>query len=403
MLRRETARLRAVFRGALLASAATAGALGAPACTGAAGGGQDAAAPDGTTRDAGLEADDGSSEGEAGPFYPPGCAPPPAILLDAGPDAAGCIYRVSLPCGLPSFVTHVYPPNCAMDLPTCIELCTGAAFPFLSCEIANGLGCDDDAMAFVAADGEAIAVDCDKCSVMGRRPAGLARARARARSPLGAFFGNAAYLEAASVHAFAALAGELRAFGAPAELARAAGRCARDEERHTRLAGRIARRHGGEPPVARVARARSRSLEAMAIENATEGCVRETFGALTALWQARHARDPAIARAMASIARDETRHAALAWAVAAWAEPRLDAVTRGRVVATRRRAVGTLRRQAMATVPEVLVRRAGVPSAADARRMLDVLDSALWAPRLRRPGPLRKVGEQGPAARLRTR
>jgi hypothetical protein len=387
MLKRETARLRAILHHALLASAATSSGLGAYACSGGgdAGGGDDAAAPDDVTtvQDAstGPEGDVRSGDVDAeAPLYPPGCTPPSPVAIDGGADvAAGCIYRVSLQCGLPSFVTAISPPNCAMDLQTCIELCTGPAFPFLSCEIANGVGCDDDAMAFVAADGEAIAVDCDKCSVMGRRPAGLARARAKGRSPLGAFFGHAAHLEAASVEAFASLAEELTALGAPAELARAAERSARDEERHARLTGHIARRHGGEPPGVRVARRRSRSLEAMAIENAVEGCVRETFGALAASWQAAHARDPLIARTMASIARDETRHAALAWAIARWVEPRLDARTRRRIVAARRRAVRTLRRQARAVVPAVLVQRAGVPASPDAAKMLDALEAALWA------------------------
>ena len=194
-------------------------------------GGSDASAADSTaSQDASSEPSSDGPSGDAdsgGPVYPPGCTPPPPVALDAGGDvAANCIYRVSLQCGLPSFVTSIYPPNCAMDLQTCEKLCTGPAFPFLSCEIANGAGCDDDAMAFVAADGEAIAVDCDKCSVMGRRPARLARARARGRSPLGAFFGHAAHLEAASVHAFASLARELKVFRAPAELTRAAARSA---------------------------------------------------------------------------------------------------------------------------------------------------------------------------------
>jgi hypothetical protein len=58
----------------------------------------------------------------------------------------------------------------------------------------------------------------------------------------------------------------------------------------------------------------ARSLEELAVENAVEGCVRETYGALTAIWQARTAKDPSVAAAVRRIARDETRHAALSWA-----------------------------------------------------------------------------------------
>jgi hypothetical protein len=39
--------------------------------------------------------------------------------------------------------------------------------------------------------------------------------------------------------------------------------------------------------------------------------------------EAQKARDPALGRAMQSIAADECRHAELAWAVHAWAAPRL--------------------------------------------------------------------------------
>ena len=48
-----------------------------------------------------------------------------------------------------------------------------------------------------------------------------------------------------------------------------------------------------------------------------------SYGALVVTWQASHASDRAIRDAMRRIARDETRHAALAWTIAAWAEPRL--------------------------------------------------------------------------------
>ncbi len=62
-----------------------------------------------------------------------------------------------------------------------------------------------------------------------------------------------------------------------------------------------------------------RSLEALAVENAVEGCVRETMGALFAMHQAASAADPHVRATMVSIAPDETRHAALGWAVAEWA------------------------------------------------------------------------------------
>lgn len=70
---------------------------------------------------------------------------------------------------------------------------------------------------------------------------------------------------------------------------------------------------------------RARTLLEVAIENAVEGCVRETYGAVQGLVEAQTSRDRGIRRAMKSIAADECRHAELAWAVHAWAMPRLNA------------------------------------------------------------------------------
>ncbi|MGH7436059.1 MAG: ferritin-like domain-containing protein, partial [Polyangiaceae bacterium] len=77
-------------------------------------------------------------------------------------------------------------------------------------------------------------------------------------------------------------------------------------------------RYGGIPRRPRVERGPVRPLEDIATENAAEGCVRETFGALIGIWQARFAGDPQVRRAMNGVARDESRHAALSWEVARW-------------------------------------------------------------------------------------
>ncbi|WP_441286150.1 hypothetical protein ACSRUE_27310 [Sorangium sp. KYC3313] len=50
----------------------------------------------------------------------------------------------------------------------------------------------------------------------------------------------------------------------------------------------------------------------------TDGCIGETFAAALARRALRHATDPAVARALARIATDEARHAALAWSIVAW-------------------------------------------------------------------------------------
>jgi hypothetical protein len=158
------------------------------------------------------------------------------------------------------------------------------------------------------------------------------------------------------------LARELSDHCAPAGLVTAALRSARDEVRHTRLTGAVARRYGAAPLRPRFAvTPGARSLVAIATENAVEGCVGETHGALVALWQAEHAADPHIAAAMRGIATDEVRHAELAWAVARWIETKLPAVDRRRVRRARAEALSRLVPNDLPKLPTADARLAGWP------------------------------------------
>ncbi|RKH05338.1 hypothetical protein D7X74_34620 [Corallococcus sp. CA047B] len=201
------------------------------------------------------------------------------------------------------------------------------------------------------------------CASDGRRPEGLQATRAEARCALGTHFARMAWLEAASVPAFLRLAEELKAHGAPRELIRAARRSAGEEVRHTRAAAALARRHGATVPAVEVAPFTSRSLEALLLENAQEGCVGETYGAMVAGWQARTARDEQVREALSQIAEDELRHAELSWAVEAWATERLTPEARQRVRDARLAAFQELEPRVASEEPEaVLVEQAGLPS-----------------------------------------
>jgi hypothetical protein len=140
----------------------------------------------------------------------------------------------------------------------------------------------------------------------------------------------------------------------------------------------MARRFGGERVRPSVEPLPPRALDVVAIENAVEGCVGETFGALLASWQAANAGDPEIARLMRSIARDETRHAALAWAIARWAWVRLDAEARGRLAERCRAAIASLRCGANPAASGDLGARAGLPDAAQHRALVGALEERLW-------------------------
>jgi hypothetical protein len=184
----------------------------------------------------------------------------------------------------------------------------------------------------------------------GRRPGGMTDCAARAPTAAGAYLAACAHLEAASVHAFARLARDLAAHGAPRRLVAAALRAADDEVAHAAAVRRLAARHGAHVPALAVAPAAVASLEAVATDNAVEGGVHETWGVVVALHQARAATDPAVRAALAPIARDEADHAALAAAVDAWARPRLGAAARRRIAAARAAAVAALPAHAAATM-----------------------------------------------------
>jgi hypothetical protein len=347
----------------------------------------DAAAfgPDATT---GASPDaDPSDAGADGALDP--CAPVP-YEPDAGPDGAidFCADLVRLPCGLPADV--VPRDQCFLTLNDCDRFCMGAYF--------NCHGWDDSCFDGSIPDGGPVTLDCAIClSGPGRRPRGLVPAAGadasepgappRPRDPIGDVFADMAHLEAASVHAFRALRRDLHAFGAPRAMQRAAARAMRDEARHARIMQRLARAHRGKAvPKVRVRATPRPSLEDFARENAVEGCVHETYAALLATWPANHAEDPRIARAMQRIARDETDHAALSWAVAGFAEPRLTPEARARVRLAVERALAELEEGGAVRAP--LPAAAGLPRLEEQRRLARELRARLWpAITLSRPRP----------------
>lgn len=158
--------------------------------------------------------------------------------------------------------------------------------------------------------------------------------RSNESNPTGELLARMATLEAEAVPAFRRLAHELAAFGAPRKLRRRASRSRKDEERHARTMTSLARRHGCLPAsIIEPAHALPlRSLEEVALENALEGCIRETYGAWNAVKQSREARDAELRATMKRIAGDELRHAELAWEIHAWAMKRLDRRQQARIV-----------------------------------------------------------------------
>jgi hypothetical protein len=217
------------------------------------------------------------------------------------------------------------------------------------------------------------------CVTEGRRPEGLrSEHRPRGAARLGEHFAAMAHMEAASVPAFAAIASELRSYGAPAALVHGAERALRDEVRHARLTARLAQRFGAHAVAPVVERMPLRSLEAFALDNAVEGCVNETYAAAEASYRAARAADRDVAQALASIAEDETRHAELSWAIDHWVTPQLEAAAGVRIRVAQRAAIAELGDKLRAEVHPELCARAGVPDAHAARTLHARLARTLW-------------------------
>ncbi len=259
----------------------------------------------------------------------------------------------------------------ALDYALCRTLCgESACFSLIS----QPVSCR------VAEQGQSTYVVCSYPQIsLGRRPEGLTGATFCGPDAAARFLAEAAYLEAASVDAFERLELELEAHGAPERLRTASRRASRDEARHARVTKKLAERAGATVPPCHVESSPLRSLEEMALENAVEGCVRETFAAAIAMMQAAQAGDKRVRRAMKPIARDETRHAQLSWAVAKWLDTQLDSPARARVHRARGEAVEALMHSVEQEPDAVLVHRLGLPCAAQSRAALEDLQSSLWS------------------------
>jgi hypothetical protein len=131
-----------------------------------------------------------------------------------------------------------------------------------------------------------------------------------------------ALMEHASIAAFARFALHLLAVAAPAELVGATHEAMADETRHTRLAFALASAYAGRP-VGPSSLATDRCLGPFEIESfvttlVREGCIGETVAAVEAREALGLATDPAVRLVWSVIARDELRHAELAWRTLRW-------------------------------------------------------------------------------------
>jgi hypothetical protein len=173
------------------------------------------------------------------------------------------------------------------------------------------------------------------CHPRGRRPSDFVDVSA---SSLHEHLLRDMHHEAESVRAFERLARELAAYSAPDELCIAALAAADEERDHARRCAALA---GVDVEIASDALP-VRSLLELAIDNAREGCVGESYAALAAVVQARCAASAELRAHYAAIAVDELGHAALAHAIDRWVDSRLRDEDRRHVATARAAALAEL-------------------------------------------------------------
>lgn len=144
------------------------------------------------------------------------------------------------------------------------------------------------------------------------------------RSELARRWADDALDEHASIASFARFSLQLLAVGAPPDLVAGSHAAALDEIGHARCSFAVASRYAGEPfgpgPLDGATSERHQvSLDELVRATTREGCVGETTAAAIAAAERDACTIEPVRELLAIIARDEARHAALAWRFVRWA------------------------------------------------------------------------------------
>jgi len=283
------------------------------------------------------------------PPIPPTCQMPAKIIK-----SDGCTDIVHHPCGVPAGVDA----SNGLDEKECKLVCAGGVgkpTQYWGCSV------------YEQDDLPGPSFNCFSC-IEGRRPEGYVEPVMEAT--VAGWLAHAADLEHVSIAAFQILQRELAHHGAPGPLVAEAAKAEADEVRHARMMGNLAVREGATLSPSQVSVRAPRPLFEVALENAVEGCIRETYGAVVAGYQAEHASRLDVRKLMASVYRDETSHAELAWSVHEWIMPRLTADERARVEEAMHVAIAELTASAAVPVPWEQQDLLGLPPSDDAKKLV---------------------------------
>ncbi len=219
--------------------------------------------------------------------------------------------------------------------------------------------------------------------VPGRMPNGLHLKNSPAATQssvnvLGQYLADMTAMETAAITAFYNLSLELEAYDAPAELITRAQQAVLEETRHSEMAALLAASFDAEMPEVTVDDFCLRSLYEIALENAVEGCVNETFAAACGLWQSEYAQLDVFRKVIGHITEEEMGHAALSWEIHQWILPQLSELQQDQIRVAQAEAVESLVNDFKQESNPVLQQAFGLPTKDDATRLFAQLKNSVW-------------------------
>jgi hypothetical protein len=219
--------------------------------------------------------------------------------------------------------------------------------------------------------------------VPGRLPNGLQLSHEQAATQssvnvLGQYLADMTAMETAAITAFYYLSLELKAYDAPAELIARAQQAILEETRHSEMAALLAASFDADMPEVMVDDFCLRSLYEIALENAVEGCVNETFAAACGLWQSEYAQLDVFRKVISHITEEEMGHAELSWKIHQWIMPQLSEVQQEQIRIAQAKAVDSLVSDFKQESNPVLQQAFGLPTKDDASRLFMQLKNSVW-------------------------
>ncbi|MBK8454435.1 MAG: ferritin-like domain-containing protein [Thiofilum sp.] len=199
---------------------------------------------------------------------------------------------------------------------------------------------------------------------------------------LGHYFAEMASMETAAVTAFRYLVRELEAYQAPTALIQMAREAINEEIEHAEMAGLLAQAYATSVPEVFIDDFRLRSLAEIALENAVQGCINETYAAACGYWQYATAEHEIFREIIGHISDEESKHAALSWAIHAWIMPQLTQQEQNTIRAAQSKAIAALKAVNTGDEYPLVMTALGQPSAHQCVELVNELQTSLWEPAL---------------------